>query len=85
MMPPDLSAGHCHGRAFFTDLPVRDQRRVCVAGWEIGDGACPVIRECKEFGINRPEEQHLSTGMVFGGMSSKALERERTRRRQAAA
>jgi hypothetical protein len=35
--------------------------------------------------LNRPSEQHASSGVVFGGMSNKALEKERKRRREAAA
>lgn len=82
-MPPDLSAGHCANIAYFTDQGVRDQRRVCLTGWE-GEGPCPVIRKCRDWGLARPSEQN-GAGVVFGGMSSKALERERRRLRQAAA
>jgi hypothetical protein len=85
MMPPDLSTGHCAGRAFFTDLRVAKQRKVCEKGWEKRDGPCPVLAECQEFGLNRPSEQHASSGVVFGGMSNKALEKERKRRREATA
>jgi hypothetical protein len=84
MMPPDLSTGHCADRAFFTDLRVAKQRKVCENGWE-KEGPCPVLAECQEFGLNRPSEQHASSGVVFGGMSNKALEKERKRRREAAA